>query len=43
MKTEKNILIAFILNLIFSLFEFFGGVFTTLICIGIIKLLNGDY
>lgn len=28
MKTEKNILIAFILNLIFSLFEFLGGVFT---------------
>lgn len=28
MKTEKNILIAFILNLCFSVFEFFGGVFT---------------
>ena len=28
MKTEKNILIAFILNLSFSIFEFFGGVFT---------------
>lgn len=28
MKTEKNILIAFILNLGFSIFEFFGGVFT---------------
>lgn len=28
MKTEKNILIAFILNLWFSIFEFFGGVFT---------------
>ncbi len=28
MKTEKNILIAFLLNLIFSIFEFFGGVFT---------------
>ena len=28
MKTEKNILIAFILNLAFSIFEFFGGVFT---------------
>jgi len=28
MKTEKNILIAFILNLCFSAFEFFGGVFT---------------
>ncbi len=28
MKTEKNILIAFILNLFFSVFEFFGGVFT---------------
>ena len=28
MKTEKNILIAFILNLLFSVFEFLGGVFT---------------
>ena len=28
MKSEKNILIAFILNLAFSVFEFFGGVFT---------------
>ncbi len=28
MKTEKNILIAFVLNLAFSIFEFFGGVFT---------------
>ena len=28
MKTEKNILIAFILNLVFSLFEFVGGIFT---------------
>lgn len=28
MKTEKNILIAFLLNLIFSLFEFVGGIFT---------------
>lgn len=28
MKTEKNILIAFILNLAFSIFEFFGGVYT---------------
>lgn len=28
MKTQKNILIAFILNLAFSIFEFFGGVFT---------------
>lgn len=28
MKTEQNILIAFILNLSFSIFEFFGGVFT---------------
>lgn len=28
MKTEKNILIAFILNLVFSIFEFFGGIFT---------------
>ena len=28
MKTEKNILIAFILNLSFSIFEIFGGIFT---------------
>ncbi len=28
MKTQKNILIAFILNLGFSIFEFFGGIFT---------------
>ena len=28
MKTEKNILIAFILNLTFSVFEFIGGVVT---------------
>ena len=28
MKTEKNILIAFILNLTFSVFEFVGGIFT---------------
>ncbi len=28
MKTEKNILIAFILNLVFSLFELIGGFFT---------------
>ena len=28
MKTEKNILIAFLLNLAFSVFEFFGGIFT---------------
>lgn len=28
MKTEKNILIAFILNLFFSVFEFIGGIFT---------------
>lgn len=28
MKTEKNILIAFILNLAFSIFEFIGGFFT---------------
>ena len=28
MKTEKNILIAFLLNLGFSVFEFFGGLFT---------------
>ena len=28
MKTERNILIAFILNLFFSIFEFVGGIFT---------------
>ena len=28
MKTEKNIFLAFILNLAFSIFEFFGGIFT---------------
>ncbi len=28
MKTERNILIAFVLNLAFSVFEFFGGIFT---------------
>ena len=28
MKTEKNILIAFILNLVFSILEFTGGIFT---------------
>ncbi len=28
MKTEKNILIAFLLNLAFSIFEFIGGIFT---------------
>jgi len=33
MKTEKNILIAFILNLTFSVFEFFGGIFTNSVAI----------
>ncbi len=28
MKSEKNIIIAFLLNLCFSIFEFFGGLFT---------------
>ena len=28
MKTERNIFIAFLLNLSFSIFEFFGGIFT---------------
>ena len=28
MKTAKTILIAFVLNLSFSAFEFFGGIFT---------------
>ena len=33
MKTEKNILIAFILNITFSIFEFFGGIFTNSVAI----------
>ena len=33
MKTEKNILIAFILNLVFSIFEFIGGAITNSIAI----------
>ena len=33
MKTEKNILIAFILNLTFAIFEFFGGLFTNSVAI----------
>lgn len=33
MKTERNILIAFILNFLFSLFEFLGGFFTGSIAI----------
>ena len=33
MKTDKNILIAFILNLGFSIFEFFGGLFTNSVAI----------
>lgn len=33
MKTERNILIAFILNLAFSIFEFFGGLFTNSVAI----------
>ena len=33
MKTEKNILIAFILNMVFSIFEFFGGIFTNSVAI----------
>lgn len=33
MKTEKNILIAFILNLAFGIFEFFGGIVTNSIAI----------
>ena len=28
MKTERNILIAFLLNLAFAVFEFFGGIYT---------------
>ncbi len=33
MKTEKNILIAFVLNFAFSIFEFFGGIFTSSVAI----------
>ena len=33
MKTEKNILIAFILNLLFSIFEFLGGTITNSVAI----------
>ena len=33
MKTEKNILIAFLLNLSFSIIEFFGGIFTNSVAI----------
>ena len=33
MKAEKNILIAFILNISFSIFEFIGGLFTNSISI----------
>ena len=33
MKTEKNIFIAFVLNLAFSIFEFIGGIFTHSIAI----------
>ena len=33
MKTEKNILIAFLLNIIFAIFEFFGGLFTNSVAI----------
>ena len=33
MKTEKNILIAFILNLTFGIFEFIGGLFTNSVAI----------
>ena len=33
MKTEKNILIAFLLNLSFSIFELFGGLFTNSVAI----------
>ena len=33
MKTEKNILIAFLLNISFSIFELFGGIFTNSVAI----------
>lgn len=41
---EKLIICFCVFILAYSIIPtFFGGVFTTLICIGIIKLLNGDY
>ena len=33
MKTEKNILVAFILNISFAIIEFFGGIFTNSVAI----------
>ena len=33
MNTEKNILVAFLLNISFSIFEFFGGIFTNSVAI----------
>ena len=33
MKSEKKILAAFLLNLAFSVFEFFGGIFTNSVAI----------
>ena len=33
MKTEKNILIAFLLNILFSIIEFLGGILTNSIAI----------
>ena len=33
MKTERNILIAFILNLSFAIFEFLGGILTNSVAI----------
>lgn len=33
MKTEKNILIAFVLNFVFAIFEFLGGLFTNSVAI----------
>ena len=33
MKTDRNILVAFLLNLFFSIFEFIGGVFTNSVAI----------
>ena len=33
MKTDKNILVAFLLNISFSIFEFFGGIFTNSVAI----------
>ena len=41
MKTKRNIFIAFILNLFFSIFELLGGLFTG--SVAIISVLNNMF